>query len=73
MISRRELLLASLGAPIVPYTSVFAQGGATALLRDARPKGAWLWFYFQGPELDELRKVPAVAALLADVDPRRAR
>ena len=46
---------------------------ATALLRDARPKGAWLWFYFQGPELDELRKVPAVAALLADVDPRRAR
>ena len=45
---------------------------ATALLRDARPKGAWLWFYFQGPELDEFRKTPEVAALLADVDPRRA-
>jgi tetratricopeptide (TPR) repeat protein len=44
---------------------------ATELLRDARPKGAWLWFYFQGPELDEFRKNPEVAAMLADVDPRR--
>lgn len=45
---------------------------ATELLRDARPKGAWLWFYFQGPELDDFRKNPEVAALLADVDPRRS-
>jgi tetratricopeptide (TPR) repeat protein len=44
---------------------------AAMLLRDARPKGAWLWFYFQGPELDEFRKNPEVAALLADIDPRR--
>jgi hypothetical protein len=44
---------------------------ARTLLRDARPKGAWLWFYFQGTELDAFRKIPEVAALLADVDPRR--
>jgi tetratricopeptide (TPR) repeat protein len=44
---------------------------ATTLLRNARPKTAWLWFYFQGPELDEFRKIPEVAALLNEVDPRR--
>jgi hypothetical protein len=40
------------------------------LLRDARPRGAWLWFYFQGPELAELRKLPEAAAILGEADPR---
>ena len=44
---------------------------ALSLLRNAQPQGAWLWFYFQSPELDEFRKIPAVAAILADVDPRQ--
>ncbi|HEX5577524.1 MAG TPA: hypothetical protein VFX40_04060, partial [Gemmatimonadaceae bacterium] len=46
-------------------------GLAISLLRNARPRGAWLWFYFQGPELDEFRKLPEVAAVLEDADPRR--
>lgn len=44
---------------------------AIRLLRNARPRGAWLWFYFQGPELKEFRKLPEVAAVLDDADPRR--
>ena len=44
---------------------------AARLLRDARPRGAWLWFYFQGPELEGLRKRPDVAAILDEADPRR--
>ena len=40
------------------------------LLRDARPRGAWLWFYFQGPELEELRKLPEAARILREADPR---
>jgi tetratricopeptide (TPR) repeat protein len=44
---------------------------ALTLLRNARPQGAWLWFYFEGPELDEFRKDPRAAAILATVDPRR--
>jgi tetratricopeptide (TPR) repeat protein len=46
---------------------------AMQLLRDARPRGAWLWFYFQGPELDALRKLPEAAAVLAEADPRTPR
>ena len=46
-------------------------GPAIRLLRAARPRGAWLWFYFQGPELNEFRKLPEVAAVLDDADPRR--
>jgi tetratricopeptide (TPR) repeat protein len=44
---------------------------ATRLLRDARPQGAWLWFYFQATDLDDFRKTPQAAMLLADIDPRR--
>lgn len=44
---------------------------AIRLLRLAEPKGAWLWFYFQGPELDDFRRIPEVAAVMDDVDPRR--
>ena len=46
---------------------------AIRLLRDAQPRGAWLWFYFQGPELDALREIPEAAAVLAEADPRAAR
>lgn len=44
---------------------------AIELLRNARPQGAWLWFYFQASDLTEFRKNPEVAALLAEIDPRR--
>ena len=43
---------------------------AIRFLRDAQPRGAWLWFYFQGPELNDLRKIPEAAAILAEADPR---
>ena len=43
---------------------------ALAVLRKARPRGAWLWFYFDGPELDEFRKIPEAAAILSEADPR---
>ncbi|HVF39082.1 MAG TPA: protein kinase, partial [Gemmatimonadaceae bacterium] len=45
---------------------------ALTLLRNARPRGAWLWFYFQTSDFDEFRKDPEVAAFMADIDPRRA-
>ncbi|HEY8166357.1 MAG TPA: protein kinase [Gemmatimonadaceae bacterium] len=44
---------------------------AVRLLRSAQPRGGWLWFYFEGKELDDLRKDPRAAAVLSEADPRR--
>jgi tetratricopeptide (TPR) repeat protein len=44
---------------------------ALELLTNVRPQGAWTWFLFQGSEFVEFRKIPAVAARLAAIDPRR--
>lgn len=43
---------------------------AVELLRNSQPRGAWLWFYFGARDLDEFRKQPEVATLLAEMDPR---
>ena len=45
---------------------------AFELLTNVKPQGAWTWFLFQGSEFVEFRKIPAVAARLAAIDPRRA-
>ncbi len=44
---------------------------AIRLLRDTRPRGPWLWFLFEAPEFDEFRKIPEVAHILGQADPRR--
>ena len=44
---------------------------ALSLLRRVKVRGAWLWFMYQGTELDEFRKIPEAAAILAEADPRR--
>ena len=44
---------------------------ALSLLRRVKVRGAWLWFLYEGSELDEFRKIPEAAAILAEADPRR--
>jgi hypothetical protein len=41
------------------------------LVRDTKPRGPWLWFLFEAPEFNSFRKIPEVAAILAEADPRR--
>ena len=45
---------------------------AMELFSNTKPQGAWAWFLFQGGEFVEFRRIPAVAARLAAIDPRRA-
>lgn len=52
--------------------SIGRMDAAKTLLRNARPQGAWLWFYFQAADMDEFRKDSEAEALLARVDPRRS-
>jgi hypothetical protein len=44
---------------------------AKELLRTLKPRGALAWFMFEADEFAEFRKDPEVAALLAQMDPRR--
>ena len=44
---------------------------AVTLLRNSKPRGAWLWFYFGASDLNEFRKRPDVSELMAELDPRR--
>jgi serine/threonine protein kinase len=44
---------------------------AVRLVRDTKPRGPWLWFLFEAPEFNSFRKIPEVAAILAEADPRR--
>ncbi|HZI99214.1 MAG TPA: tetratricopeptide repeat protein, partial [Gemmatimonadaceae bacterium] len=44
---------------------------AVTLLRNSKPRGAWLWFYFGASDLNEFRKRPEVSELMAELDPRR--
>ena len=46
---------------------------AEKALRTSKPRGAWLWFYYTQPELQEFTKLPGPRAILAEADPRRAR
>jgi len=43
---------------------------AAEVVRRARPRSAWLWFYFQRAEFEQLRKHPGVGAVLAEANPR---
>jgi tetratricopeptide (TPR) repeat protein len=44
---------------------------ALSLLRRVKVRGAWLWFMYEGTELDEFRKISEAAAILEEADPRR--
>jgi serine/threonine-protein kinase len=44
---------------------------ALSLLSRVKVRGAWLWFLYEGTELDEFRRIPEAAAILAEADPRR--
>jgi adenylate cyclase len=64
--------------PVVdaPYMAMAAaalgdRDQAVALLRRARPQGAWFWFYLQTPLLDALRDDPRFQQLVSAADPRR--
>lgn len=40
------------------------------VLAAARPRGAWLWFYFQSPIFDPIRNEPRFQQIIAEADPR---
>jgi tetratricopeptide (TPR) repeat protein len=43
---------------------------AKSLFVNAKPRGALLWFMFQGEELAEFRKYPEIARIMSRIDPR---
>ena len=82
--ARRQLddAFRSIANPAAPsYTEAYWVGTAAVaigdteralrLLRNTKPRGPWLWFLFEAPEFDEFRKIPEVARILAEADPRR--
>jgi serine/threonine-protein kinase len=72
----------SIANPLMPtYTEAFWVAAAEVatnrnrqaveLLRRVQPKGAIVWFLFQSSVFDEFRKIPEVAAMMTEMDPRR--
>jgi TolB-like protein/tetratricopeptide (TPR) repeat protein len=43
---------------------------ALDIVMAARPRGAWLWFYVEGPTFDALRGEPRFTALISEIEPR---
>lgn len=66
MVSATEGLYLTIAAQALGRTDE-----ALSFAEAAEPRGAWLWFYFQGPFLDPLRDEPRFRAVVDAADPRR--
>ncbi len=54
------------------WTHAGRKDRAMAELRRVEPRGAWLWFYMQTPELDPLREDRSFVEIVRQADPRTA-